>query len=75
MWPLVSSPARARWAAQAVERYLHMVRIVMTRVAAWPAAERPFPAQARDLARQLYDAIVRRLDEMGRSPRPAARKV
>ena len=74
MWPLATSPERARWAAQAVERYLHMPRTIMTRVAAWSAGERPFPAQALDLARQLYDGIVRRGDEPGRPPRPAARK-
>ena len=74
IWPHATGAVRARWAAQAVERYPHMARIVMTRVAAWQAGERPFPAQVLDVARQLYDASVRRLDEMSRSPRPAARK-
>jgi hypothetical protein len=58
--PLASSPERARWAAQAVERYLHMARIIMTRAAAWPATEAPFPPQALDLSRQLYETIGRR---------------
>jgi hypothetical protein len=69
-WPLASSPERARWAAQAVERYLHMARMIMTRAAAWPAGQGPFSAQALDLARQLCDAIERRVDELGRPPRP-----
>jgi hypothetical protein len=68
IWPLATSAERARWAAQAVERYLHMPRTIMTGVAAWPAGERPFPARALDLARQLYDG------KLGRPPRPAARK-
>jgi len=66
LWPLASSPERARWAAQAVERYLHMVRIIMSRAAGWLAPEAPFPPQALDLARPLYDAIARRVDELGR---------
>jgi len=70
LWRLASGPERARWAAQAVERYLHMARIIMTRAAAWPAPEAPFPPHALDLARQLQATIARRVDELGRPPRP-----
>jgi hypothetical protein len=70
IWPRATEAARARWATQAVERYLHMARIIMTRAAAWPAGEGPFPAHTLDLARQLYDAIARRLDALSRPPRP-----
>ena len=74
LWPFASSPERARWATQAVERYLHVARIIMSCAATWPGPETPFPPQALDLARQFYDAIERRGDELGRPPRPAARK-
>ena len=70
LWPLASSPERARWAAQAVERYLHMARIIMSRAAAWPGPEAPFSPQVLELAQQLYDAIERRVDELGRPPHP-----
>lgn len=33
-------------------------------------ARGPFPAQALDLARQLYEAIERRVDALGRPARP-----
>jgi hypothetical protein len=70
IWPLASSPERARWAAKAVERYLHMTRSILTRAAAWPARQAAIPAQALDLARRLYDAIEHWVDELGRPPRP-----
>lgn len=44
--------------------------IIMTRAATWPAPEAPFPAQPLDLARQLYEAIERRVDALGRPARP-----
>jgi hypothetical protein len=69
MWPLATSPERTRWAAQAVERYLHMARIIMTRVAPAPKRETPFLPQALDLACPSA-AIQRRVDELGRLPRP-----
>lgn len=47
LWPLASSPERARWAAQAIERYRHMAPIIMSRAAAWPAPTAPFLPQAR----------------------------
>jgi hypothetical protein len=74
MWPLASRPERARWATQAAERYLHLARIIMTRAAAWPVAEAPFPAHTLNLAEQLYEAIARRVDQLGRPACPAARK-
>jgi hypothetical protein len=43
LWPRATEAARARWAAQAVEPYLHMARIIMSRAAAGPAGETPFP--------------------------------
>ena len=55
LWPLASSPERARWAVKAVERYLHMARSIMTHVAAWAGPEAPFPQQALDLAQPLYE--------------------
>lgn len=42
IWPLASRPQRARWVTQAVERYLHIAWIIMSRPAAWPAAKAPF---------------------------------
>jgi hypothetical protein len=42
LWPLGTGAAEAHWATQAVERYLRMARIIMSRAAAWPAAEAPF---------------------------------
>jgi hypothetical protein len=42
----------------------------MSRAAAWPAGEGPFPAHVLDLAQQLYAAIERRVDELGPPPRP-----
>jgi hypothetical protein len=42
LWPLGTEAAGAHWATQAVERYLHMARIIMLRAAARPAAEAPF---------------------------------
>lgn len=62
VWPLATGPERARWAAQAVERYRHMAWIIMTHAAAWPAPKDPFPPQALDLARRLYEAIDRPRD-------------
>jgi hypothetical protein len=50
-------PGTVRWAAQAVERCLHMARIIMTRAAAWPVAEAPFPAHTLNLAEQLYEEV------------------
>jgi hypothetical protein len=52
LWPTASSPERARWATQAVERHRHMARLIRTRAAARPAGEAPFPAQALDRARR-----------------------
>jgi hypothetical protein len=46
MWLLASSPQRARCDTQAVERYLHMVRTIMTHAAASPGPETPFPPPA-----------------------------
>jgi hypothetical protein len=69
MWPLASSPERARWATHAVERYRHMARIIMTRAAAGPEPETPFLPPALNLA-WLSAAIQRRVDELGRPPRP-----
>jgi len=69
LWPHATGAARARWAAQAVERYLHMARIILTRAAAWPAPKAPLPPQALELARQLYEAIERWVDELGRPSR------
>jgi hypothetical protein len=63
LWPLVHGPERARWATQAVERYLRMPRINTSRAAALPAAEAPSPRHTLDLAQQLYDAIERRVSE------------
>jgi hypothetical protein len=57
-WPLASSPERARWATQAVERYLHMARIIMSRAATWPGPEVAFPPQALDLAQQLCADLI-----------------
>ena len=37
LWPLATGPDRTRWAAQAVELYLRLVRILITRAATWPA--------------------------------------
>jgi hypothetical protein len=51
-----------------------MTPIIMTRAATRPAPEAPFSPQALGFARQLCDAIERRVDELGRPPRPAARK-
>jgi len=68
LWPLAASPERARWAAQATERYL--VLIIMARAETWPAGETPFPPEALGLAQQLYEAIARQLDVLGRPPRP-----
>lgn len=31
LWPLATGPDRTGWAAEAIERYLHMARIMMTR--------------------------------------------
>ena len=70
LWSIASSPERARWAAQTVERHLHMVRTITTRAAAWPTRQAAIPAQALDLARRLYDAIEHWVDELGRPPRP-----
>ncbi len=61
---------RARWAAQAVERYLHMARIILSRAAAWAGPEAPFSPQVLDLAQQLYAVIARRVDGLERPPRP-----
>src|SRR6266705_1069244 len=38
-WPHPTWVARARWAAQTVERFLHVARIIRSRAAAWPAAQ------------------------------------
>jgi hypothetical protein len=70
LWPLAAGSNRTRWAAQAIERYLHMARIIMTRAATWPAGETPFPPEALRFAQQLYEAIARQLDVLGRPPRP-----
>ena len=70
LWPLASSPDRARWAALAVERYLRIALIIMARAATWPAPEAPFPPQALDLARQLGEVVERQVDVLGRPPRP-----
>ena len=51
LWPIASSSERAFWATQAVERYLHMTRSILTRAAAGPARQAAIPAQALDLAR------------------------
>jgi hypothetical protein len=68
--PLGTGAAGAHWVTQAIERYLHMAWTIMTRAATWPASEAPFPPQALELARQLYEAIEHRVDELGRAPLP-----
>lgn len=70
LWPLASSPERARWAAQAVERYLHMAQIIMSRAAAWPGPEATFLPQVLGLAQQLYAAIARLVNAPGSPRRP-----
>jgi hypothetical protein len=44
LWPLATGPDRTGWTAEAIERYLHMARIMMTPAATWPAPEGPLPA-------------------------------
>lgn len=36
LWPLATGPDRTRWAAQALELYLRLVRIIITRAATPP---------------------------------------
>jgi hypothetical protein len=62
--PLGRAGRRARPA------YLHMALIIMSRAATWPGREDPFPPQALDLARQPCEATARRVDALGRPPRP-----
>jgi hypothetical protein len=39
LWPLASRPERGRWAAQAVERDLHMARIILFRAEPYQGPE------------------------------------
>ncbi|MGH7399172.1 MAG: hypothetical protein ACRELW_16705 [Candidatus Rokuibacteriota bacterium] len=50
LWPHASSPARTCWAAQSVERFVHMAWIILSRAAAFPGLEGPPPPQALGLA-------------------------
>jgi hypothetical protein len=71
LWPRATEAARARWAAQAVEPYLHMARIIMSRAAAGPAGETPFPrASPRPRAAALRRDRTPSRDALGRPPRP-----
>jgi hypothetical protein len=70
IWPHATGAARARWATQAVEPNLHMAWTIMTRAVTRAASEAPFPPQALELARHLYEATARRLDALGRPSRP-----
>jgi hypothetical protein len=62
LWPLASSPERARWAVKAVERYLHMARVTMTQPAVLPRPRAAFPAQALDLTQRLSEGVEHRVD-------------
>lgn len=46
LWPLATGPDRARWAAHALELYLRLARLILTRATSWPAAEQPVAAEA-----------------------------
>jgi hypothetical protein len=58
-------PGSGALAAQALELYLHLAQLIMTRAAGWPAAEQPLEIEALAHVEPLYEAVARRVDPLG----------